>query len=179
MSNEIFQILSSLSKSELSLKRGELLFCRKEPVERIYLLIAGAVDLMRYQQDGRATVLRRVTSESVLAEASLYSENYHCDAVCAQKSAFRFIPKRQFAKLLSNDNRLAHQWAAYLARSLQEARYRIEILSRQTVAARLDGWLEWHGGDLPIKGHWKDIASEIDVSPEALYREIAKRNRAL
>jgi hypothetical protein len=48
-------------------------------------------------------------------------------------------------------------------------------LSLKTVAERLEGWLIWRGGGLPPKGAWKDIAAEIGVSPEALYRELAKR----
>jgi hypothetical protein len=39
----------------------------------------------------------------------------------------------------------------------------------------LDGWLNWHGGELPPKGEWKALAEQLSISPEALYREIARR----
>jgi len=45
---------------------------------------------------------------------------------------------------------------------------------RQKGVARLDAWLAWHG-DLPSKGDWARLVDEIGVSPEALYREMAKR----
>jgi len=39
----------------------------------------------------------------------------------------------------------------------------------------LDAWIAGNGGDFPPRGEWKLIAGQIGVSPEALYREIAKR----
>ena len=42
------------------------------------------------------------------------------------------------------------------------------------VSARLDAWLAWHG-ELPPRGDWKQLADQIGVSPEALYREMARR----
>ncbi len=43
------------------------------------------------------------------------------------------------------------------------------------VSERLDAWLDWRSGDFPARGEWKEIAAEIGVSPEALYRELATR----
>lgn len=62
---------------------------------------------------------------------------------------------------------------------LQNARLHAEILSLKTVAQRLDAWMTWKDGVFPRKGEWKTIASQLGVSPEALYREIAKRRRRM
>jgi CRP-like cAMP-binding protein len=85
------------------------------------------------------------------------------------------VPKAKMAEALRSDAGFAARWAAYLAEQVQAARLRAELLSRKTVAARLDGWLGWHGGVLPPKGEWKSLAAEIGVSPEALYRELGRR----
>lgn len=58
---------------------------------------------------------------------------------------------------------------------MRTARFKVEVLSQRTVAQRLDMWLLQNGG-LPDKGDWKQLSAEIGTSPEALYREIAKRN---
>jgi hypothetical protein len=63
----------------------------------------------------------------------------------------------------------------HLGREVQKARTRGEILSRRTVREKLDAWLAENGGALPDKGVWRHLADEIAVSPEALYREIARR----
>lgn len=175
MSSEIFQILALKAEHSLSLARGEQLFRREDRVEWIYLLVAGAVDLVRFQRDGKETVINRAASGTVLAEASLYSERYHCDGVCAQDSTLYLMPKEYLKKLLREEHAIAHEWATYLAFSLHKTRHRVELLSRKTIANRLTGWLEWNGGKLPLKGQWKNLAVELDVTPEALYREIAKR----
>lgn len=65
---------------------------------------------------------------------------------------------------------------AYLAREVWQARFRSELLSLKTVAARLEEWLNWQCGGLPPKGEWKTLAEQLGVSPEALYREIARRS---
>ena len=54
---------------------------------------------------------------------------------------------------------------------------RAEILSLRTVAQRLSAWLELNG-ELPAKGEWLILAAEIGTSPEALYREIARRRNS-
>jgi len=35
----------------------------------------------------------------------------------------------------------------------------------------------WNNAKLPPKGEWRNLANQIGVSPEALYREIAKRRQ--
>ena len=67
-------------------------------------------------------------------------------------------------------------WTAKIAHDLQLTRFRCEILTRKKVEQRLNAWLDWNGGHLPPKGQWKDLAAELGITPEALYREIAKRN---
>ena len=44
----------------------------------------------------------------------------------------------------------------------------------KTVAERLDAWTAWRGS-IPPRGQWVRLATELGVSPESLYREIAKR----
>jgi CRP-like cAMP-binding protein len=63
---------------------------------------------------------------------------------------------------------------AHLANAVQEARLRAEIRSLRTTAERLDAWLG-EGRALPVKGQWQDLAGELGVTREALYRELAKR----
>ena len=82
--------------------------------------------------------------------------------------------------LLLRSPEFSEAWARHLAHEAQKARLKAEILSLKTVAARLDAWIISNDGHVPGKGEWKAVASQIGVSPEALYREIAKHrsNRA-
>lgn len=154
----------------------EHLFHRSDRISSVYLLLSGVVDLVRYQRDGSAVVLNRVKDHAIVAEASLYAEQYHCDCVCVEAATVQSVPRANMTRLLHSDPHLAEQWSTYLALELQNMRYRCELLTRRTVAERLSGWLDWNGA-LPPKGQWKNVANEIGVSPEAFYREIKKRRR--
>jgi CRP-like cAMP-binding protein len=69
----------------------------------------------------------------------------------------------------------ARAWARHLAQEVQRARAQAEILSLKTVAERVDAWITLNDDALPPKGYWHQVASEIGITPEALYRELARR----
>ena len=155
--------------------QGTRLFHQHDPIRSIFIIDEGLVELIRHQQDGTSIVLQRAGRQSVLAEASLYSELYHCDAAVKLPTRIFEISKATFLALIQQNEELSIGWAARLAREIQSARSQIDILSRKTVSERLDGWFAWKGSKLPSKGLWKNIAVQIGVSPEALYRELARR----
>lgn len=110
----------------------------------------------------------------MLAEASVYSETYHCDSIVTEAATLSALPKTAFVAALRDDSDLALAWSAMLARSVQAARVRAEIRSLPKVADRFDAWLD-EGHALPEKGFWQDVAAELGVTREALYRELARR----
>ena len=160
-----------------SLAQDAFLFHQGDPVNSVFVVEEGLIELVRQQQDGKSLVLQRAVCHSALAEASVYSDNYHCAAIAALPSRVFELRKSAFLACLQEDMTFFGMWASHLAREVQAARYRSEILSLKTVAERLDSWLSWPGNHLPEKGQWKNIAVQIGVSPEALYRELSLRQR--
>ncbi len=175
MLRSIERHLRGLRARERHFESGQSLFCRGDPVTDMHFVLTGTVHLVRYQNDGSALILQRAGPGSILAEASLYSGTYHCDAVTFGATDTRVYAKASLGELLAKSPEFSHVWANYLAQELQRSRQRSEILSLRTVSERLDAWIAWNGGSFPEKGDWKLVASQIGVSPEALYREIAKR----
>lgn len=175
MFSEFISSLIAITHKARVLDSGQFLFHAGDTVQSLYIVTEGCVELKRPQEDGAIITLQRARDLSILAEASIYSDYYHCDAVAASKSIINEISKNDLLRHLTNNSEFSAAWSAYLAHEVQSARYRSEILSKKTVAERLGGWLIWQNKDLPPKGEWKNIAFEIGVSPEALYREIAKR----
>jgi len=172
----VSRLISHASKRRV-LSKGAFLFHQGDPVTSVFVLQKGSVELTRFQEDGEKLVLQRAGAATFLAEASVYSDVYHCDAAVVEPSVVHEMSRAAFLRLLEGEEALFHAWAAQLAREVQATRYRCEILSLKTVAQRLDGWFEWKGGTLPPKGQWKSLAHQIGVSPEALYREIARRRK--
>lgn len=167
-------LVSSLGSIESKLERGAYLFHRDDPTRWVFVVVDGGVDLERRQEDGTSLVLQRARSREVVAEASLHSDRYHCDARGARPSRLLKIDRAQLLEALRSDPDFALSWMVYLGHQVRQARLRAEILARRTVAERLDLWLE-HSGPLPRKGERRALAEEIAVSPEALYRELSRR----
>jgi CRP-like cAMP-binding protein len=177
MPDDVIARLFAAAAPPRPLADGATLFRRGDRVRTMYLVCAGAVELVRHLADGRPVVLQRAGPGDVLAEASAHAARYHCDAVAAAPSQLRALPAAAFRQTLAADPGLAADWTAHLARAVQAMRHRGEILAMRRLSDRLDAWLDWHDGALPAKGAWKTLAAEIGVSPEALYREIARRRR--
>ena len=159
------------------LQKGEPIFPAGEPVRFMFLVARGQVDLVRHTPEGARVLLVRAGIGKVLAEASAYSDLYHCDGTAAESSLVRAIPVATFHTRLDNDPALARRWAESLAHGLQHARMTAAVRTLRTVSERLDAWLA-EEKPLPPKGEWQDLAQSLGVTREALYRELARR-RAL
>ena len=175
MSPGFLDLLARLPGTDLCLPAGTLLFQRGDPVGHVYLVRSGLVHLLRRQEDGAAFLLQRAGPGALLAEASLLSQSYHCAAETIADSRLSRWPQHQVLGLVRQDPEAAFAFAAHLAGEVRAARLRAEIASLRRVADRLDAWLAWNGGALPDKGQRHLLARELNVTPEALYREIARR----
>ncbi|MEQ8389741.1 MAG: Crp/Fnr family transcriptional regulator [Thalassospira sp.] len=175
MSASIFDLLNRFDGRLSEYSASTVLFRKGDPVEHLFLVLDGEVRLARFLENGDQIVLQRAGPNSVLAEASLFSQYYHCDAICHQDAQVKPIRKYDVESHLAHNNQMAVSMAAHLAREVQATRLRAEVLRLRTVAERLDAWMAWHDDELPEKGNWRVIALEIGVSPEALYRELARR----
>lgn len=172
MSSDFAPLFERLPGRELAFAAGAPVFHIGDAVRLVHFVREGTIHLVRHQQDGSILVLQRAGSDSILAEASIYSARYHCDA----RAETWAVTHKTLLRQLSESPGLERALASHLAHEVQRARLHAEILSIKTVAARLNAWCAWHGA-LPSKGHWVNIANEIGVSPEALYREMADRRR--
>ncbi|WP_284165867.1 hypothetical protein [Frigidibacter sp. SD6-1] len=59
---------------------------------------------------------------------------------------------------------------------MQSARFRSGLLALRCVTERLDAWLA-EGHDLPPHGQLQDLAADLGVTREALYRELSRRRK--
>lgn len=174
MSAELFTDLPSIKRTYAP---GATVFHRGDPVERLYVVKSGAIRLVRHGSDGHPVVLQRASPGDILAEASVFSAHYHCDAIALTDSATAAFAVSDIRRLLDGDTAFCCAWAAAMSHQLQAARRRAELMALRTVSERLDFWLAWNEGGMPEKGSWKDVAEELGVSPEALYRELSARGK--
>jgi CRP-like cAMP-binding protein len=155
---------------------GETLFRRDDQVEWAFLISEGRLFLRRALQDGGLLTLHTANKGGLVAEASLFADRYHCDAVTNIATTVSMIPKAKLIAHLENvasSDRISIKAFERTAREVQTLRTRIEIMRRRRVTDRLDAYLELFGH--PKEGEWVRVADWIGVSPPALYRELAKR----
>jgi CRP-like cAMP-binding protein len=154
---------------------GEFLFHQGDDVKYVHLVQSGGVHLLRHQPGGASLVMQRAPAGSVLAEASIFSGQFHCDAIAISETRTWPVKAAVVRAQLRSSQQFREQWLLHLSAEVQAARLRAEILSLKTVAERLDAWAASHGGALPAKGEQKMAAAEIGVTPEAFYSEMARR----
>lgn len=177
MSDALWRRLSGLGRAERRYRAGQFLFRQGDPVRWLFAVRSGEVHLVRYQPDGFSLTLQRAGAGGLLAEASLFASHYHCDAAAQGPVDVSVFAKSEVRDAFARDPSFAQDWCAHLAREVQAARTRSEIVALRMVSERLDAWLATSGGELPARGSWKKVAGEIATSPEALYRELARRRR--
>lgn len=174
MSGELLEGLLKLPSREQQLPTGEVLFRADDPVRSMFCILSGEVRLTRSLPHGLQLTLQRAGPGAVLAEASLFAANYHCEAIACQPTIAKVISRRRIEVALAGDAGFARAFMRHLANEVQRTRAIAETLSLKTVAERLDAWIAVNGGVLPPKGRWRQVASEIGSTPEALYRELAR-----
>ncbi|MEM1148981.1 MAG: Crp/Fnr family transcriptional regulator [Pseudomonadota bacterium] len=155
---------------------GETLFRRGDQVKYAFFVRVGQISLRRALQDGGLLSLHAAKATQLVAEASLFADRYHCDAVAEIPSTVSLISKTELiSHLVGSDlsDRLSVNAFQSTARELQNLRTRIEIMRLRRVSDRLDAYLELYGS--PEVGGWVRVADWIGVSPPALYRELARR----
>jgi CRP-like cAMP-binding protein len=172
MSDRISQLFSG--GFERRLVASEPLFHAGDTVDQMFLVVEGQIELTRQTITGTALRLQTARPGQVLAEASAYSATYHCEARAKAASTVSCISVAKFRSRLNGDPAAADVWAAHLTRAVQSARMGAEIRTLRTVEERLDAWLGENGA-LPEKGAWTELAAELGVTREALYRELGKR----
>ncbi len=156
-------------------EKGATVFRRDDPPRFAYAVREGMIVLRRSLADGGALDLQKTRKGALLAEASLFADRYHCDAVCATHVRVACLPRRDVVSALSED-RNAVAALADASREVQGLRSRVEVMRLKTLRARLDAYIDLFGK--PKRGEWVRIADWIGVTPEALYRELAARRKA-
>ena len=157
---------------------GELLFRQSDPATAIYKVEGGRIRLIRRTVDDHLVVLHTAHSGEFLAEASLFSEAYHCDAVALVASHVRSYSKVNLLAEFRTDPGLAEAFMASLARQVQDLRARLELRNVRSARERLLQYLRLrlgpNGRTVSVEGQYQDIAAEIGLTREALYRALAR-----
>lgn len=177
--SELSPLLGALSEQAraathlVRVSRDALLFGRGDRPKAMYCVLKGEVRLVRRSKVGGIVVLQR-SRKGFIAEGSLHSNGYHCDATASEPSEVLAISRAAFSKALADETfRLC--WIAHLAGELHRVRAHAERLSLRTARERIIPAIETEGevGVLVLTQPRKDWAGTLGLTHEALYRTLA------
>lgn len=182
MGIDTFQFAAGLPARHHELVSGDALFRAGNRVSRFFFVSEGVVKLMRPLETGSSAIMQVARRGEWLAEASLFSPRYHCDAVCARNSVLISVSKVELIARLGTDGDQAMALAQWMAIRLREVRQLHEIVRVRGAKARVIRWLEWkceeRSGRFDLDSTWSEIADELALTREALYRVLAELKRA-
>lgn len=165
---------------QVKLDAGDVLFFSREPVSRLYLVRAGRVKLVRHTSEGKALVFQLATAGDTLAEASLFSDAYHCTAIADDPAVVLAYDKADVLAALAADADFSSRVMADLAGKIIDLRGRLELRNVRSARERILQYLELLSADdgvVHFHQPLKTVAAEIGLSHEALYRAMSVLER--
>ena len=162
--------------------RGQMLFRLGDPAHSVFFVFCGEVRMLRSGWAGEEILLHRARPGEFFAEAAVDCPRYLCDAIAFQASTLAVIQKGELAALINKDRRFSRQWNSLLMRELRAARARIERLALSSVAERVRHFIiverRDSASEVALSGSIKDLARDLGVTHEALYRTLARMQKA-
>ena len=163
------------------LDAGQALFRQGDRTFAIFEVERGRLRLIRNTVAGHPVVLHTARPGELLAEAALFAPAYQCDAVSAAASRVRAYPKRELLAAFRGDPVLAERFMAVLAHQIHGLRARLEERNIRSARERVLHHVAMHAGadgrTMRVEGTLMDIAAEIGLTPEVLYRTLAELDK--
>lgn len=159
---------------EATAPKGARLFTEGKAPKWMFYVTAGEIALIRNGVNGETAYLQR-QRRGFVAEASLLSDHYHCNADALLNSALIKVPIPALKDWLGKDAQFSLRWIRMLSAEVRRSRMQNERLALPTIRARLLHLLNTgnQGAVFQVQGSLKLMAQELGVSHEALYRGLA------
>lgn len=164
------------------LARGELLFRTGDEARALYFVERGRLRLERPLADGFLLTLHVAHPGETFAEAALFGERYHCDAVAETASRVAVYPKAAVLAALARDPGFAQRLTALLADQVRTLRALLEIRNVRRADERVLQYLRFRAlaGDPAVDRPARSIAAEVGLTQETLYRALRRlKNQGL
>lgn len=150
---------------------GSILFRTGQKPAWMYYVREGEAVMQRVTAAGAPVLLQRA-SGAFLAEASLVAPRYHCDGVCRTDCELLALPLAALRDAIDTDAATRWAWIGLLGAQARQQRARIERLALKSLREQLQHLLltEGEAGRYRAPATRRELAAELGVTPEALYR---------
>ena len=160
-----------------TLQAGEFLFRQGDAATFVFAIEQGQLRLERRTFDGRLVPLHLARAGETFAEAALFADRYHCDAVALTDAVVKVLPKAALLVELEQSGGHAPVLVQAMARQLHALRQRLELRNVRSARERVLLALELRVVDdsrtVVLERPLQDFAADLGLTREALYRTLA------
>ncbi len=119
------------------LARGEVLYFQGDPVEAVFVLLHGRLQLCTSTSDGRQVPLYIVRAGECVSEAAVFAEKYCSDVIAETKSRVRGFEKKALQNTLLKYPALAGEFMSLQATRCNTLRVSLELRSLRSARDRI------------------------------------------
>lgn len=131
---------------------------------------SGAIELTRETSSGHSIVIHRAYEGAMFAEASLFTNLYHCTAIATKDTAVIECRRDIILNLLQNNLEFTRAVVLRFATHIQESRRHIELLSIRSADERV---LSAINSGLLVDDISK-LANLLGLAQETVYRALKR-----
>lgn len=153
----------------LNVRAGAHLFRQGDQTVGFFAVHQGIVELTRTTQHGGLVVLHSAGPGESFAEASLFADRYHCDAVAISSCELTVFPKTETLAALKERDGVAMALLENMSGQVQRYRLLMQLCAIRRADERVLAAME--AGLTPDS--WKSFAPQIGLSHEAVYRALS------
>ena len=166
--------LEAIAK-EIPAKKGSILFSPGDVTQGFYAVLNGSIRVYRGSAKGKEITLEIVGAGSTFAEASLFTESYHCYAEVLKDSTVFLIRRDAFMEMIQTNIQFAATWIHILSLEVIHLRQRIEELTLKPPKNRIVSYILLlaelqNSTSIILPAHRKSIATLLDMTHETFYR---------
>lgn len=159
--------LPEIAMHPVSAVSRQALFRQGAATKGLYVVLAGRVHLERVGPNGERFVIHRAIAGTSFAEASIFSETYHCDAVVIEPGELVRIDKAAVLAAFA-DADFARAYGRQASRQIQAQRQLLEIVGIRSAEDRVLAGLVAGLLDSTVV----EFAAVLHLSHEATYRAL-------
>ena len=168
MYQRLLQDLPAEAKRLQVLSAGQRLFHQTEKTRGIFAVVKGQVQLCRTTEAGETLILHCAMPGQLFAEASLFADHYHCDAVAVTEAEVLRLGKTAVLKALAEDQAFSLAFHQLLAKQVQHYRQRVALLAIRSAEERVYAAVQMGLLNTTVT----ELAEQIGLSREACYRAL-------
>lgn len=131
-----FDMLPSERLKHLTARKGAVLFREGDRADGMFVSLTAMVRMERIGQDGEPVAIHTVEARQSFAEASVFADRYHCDAVVRAEGDILRIPKSIILDGFA-DPEFATAYNRIMSRQVQAYRQIVEIMSIRSAVERV------------------------------------------